>query len=144
MTLDMTVQMLFLKGSLVDTMPRPDLRAHTGVDSHGKFYMLKNPSIVNSYAALVSLPALQQKLLLVKPILPPSYIHPVTLPTFVVNVVFSFVRTEQGNAIHTGATVRTRHLSLRTLFTVTLSLKAEYKLPPDFKKFYQTMDSLIL
>lgn len=82
--------MLFLKGSPVNTMPYPDLRAHTGVDSHGKFYMLKNPSIVNSYAALiVSLPALQQKLLLVKPILLPSYIHPVTLPTFVVNVIFS-------------------------------------------------------
>lgn len=29
-TLDMTVQRLFLKGSQVDTMPQPDLRVHSG------------------------------------------------------------------------------------------------------------------
>lgn len=103
LTLDTTVEMLLPKGSQVrltaqfsaqyDMIRHSDLRAHIGMystllltwDSHSEFYKLNNHLIVNQYAILtISLPALQQKLLLVKQILPSSCIHPVTLPTFAV------------------------------------------------------------
>lgn len=97
----MTVEMLFSKGSQIrvraqlsaQLMPHSDLRAYIGVstsllltwESRSEFYMLNNPLMVNSYATLpIFLPALQQRRLLVKQILPSSYIHPVTPATFAV------------------------------------------------------------